>query len=1092
MSIRGIQAGMAYVKINADSRGLDKSLKSIEGKMQSFGSSLARIGAPLAGFGAALAIPFTHAIRGFAKFDEKMRLVAAVSGAAGNAFEKLTQQAKELGRTTSYTATQVAEGMVSLGRMGFSTDEIEKSIQAILNLDKSTGMENLGQSAQIAGNALRVFQMQASEMPYVVDILSMTANKSAQTLEDLGEAFKMAGPFAARAGADIKETAANLGILANMGIRGSLAGTALGKSYKRMADPKVRDFLKGYGIETVDANGNLLDMRKILGEVARAMSTMGSAARISFAEEIFDARGSLGGGTLSINTTAIDELNAALDKASGYADKVAKSMDAGLQGAFYRLMSAVEGAENAFASAINNSLIPFVEWIARNVTEMSEWIEKNAGLVTELTKLVATASAVGAVLLGTGLTIKATGAGIGVLRDTLKSVASPFMKAAQAAKAQSAANVTFIASGKAAVTVEQAKAAASVASTKAQLAQAQVTAAQTALANAKTASDRASAQATLTAANAELADAMATRDNATADMAAITAKNAYTASLAKMTTAQLASLAVEKRVAISQAQAAVASALRKKELATLTGIQVESAGASLSQAQANLAAANTDYQVAQAELAKSTAMKASTASAIAANKAMLGMIATMGAYIAVGAGVVAILKQVDKYQNRQTQGKVDQIMENPNRVARDNESRQSGRMNAITQDAQDLAMIRKAAAESMTGAISNVQEVQSALNRLSERGFTDLPGIDATTGKLEQLSEAAKQAAESVSSRLKLENLTLTIREKQRELAETQKVFAHLSALPKNDEATIKATEESVERMKTLQDEINNLTKERAGMKTQGAEAAAAGSETTNTRIAEIEKELKASTTSNLQKEIDRISELKKEYLDLLDARLKNERAKTGENREKAIADLEAKMSEAATVFDQRIQDAINAANKGKVFNFDKEEQQREIQAQFAIETSKQDYILESAKKEGNDVYKRTIEKMLSGLQMRADTYRESYNRAAGEATSEGSIGGVEITDAEEERLKNIQSFWDAIIERMYDLKERFAGVTSETQTGNASKIAGGFSTAAIAQQAQAANYARTTAQAVQSLVNQTAETNRTLQALLEKPGLTF
>jgi len=375
---------------------------------------------------------------------------------------------------------------------------------------------------------------------------------------------------------------------------------------------------------------------------------------------------------------------------------------------------------------------------------------------------------------------------------------------------------------------------------------------------------------------------------------------------------------------------------------------------------------------------------------------------------------------------------------------------------------------------------------------LSERGFTDLPGIDATTGKLAQLSEAAKQAAESVSSRLKLENLTMTIREKQRELAETQKVFAHLASLPKNDEATIKATEESVERMKTLQDEINNLTKERAGMKTQGAEAAAAGSETTNTRIAEIEKELKASTTSNLQKEIDRISELKKEYLDLLDARLKNERAKTGENREKAIADLEAKMSEAATVFDQRIQDAINAANKGKIFNFDKAEQQRKIQAQLAIETSKQDYILESAKKEGNDVYKATIEKMLSGLQMRADTYRESYNRAAGEATSEGSLGGVEITDAEEERLKNIQSFWDAIIERMYDLKERFAGVTSETQTGNASKIAGGFSTAAIAQQAQAANYARTTAQAVQSLVNQTTETNRTLQALLEKPGLTF
>ena len=239
-----------------------------------------------------------------------------MSGAAGNAFEKLTQQAKELGRTTSYTATQVAEGMVSLGRMGFSTDEIEKSIQAILNLDKSTGMENLGQSAQIAGNALRVFQMQASEMPYVVDILSMTANKSAQTLEDLGEAFKMAGPFAARAGADIKGNCRNLGYWQIWVSGEALPEPAqLGKVISGWPIRKSGSFSKGYGIDTVDANGNLLDMRKILGEVARAMSTMGSAARISFAEEIFDARGSLGGGR-SINTAAIDELNeAALDKA---------------------------------------------------------------------------------------------------------------------------------------------------------------------------------------------------------------------------------------------------------------------------------------------------------------------------------------------------------------------------------------------------------------------------------------------------------------------------------------------------------------------------------------------------------------------------------------------------------------------------------------------------------------------------------------------------------------------------------------------------------------------------------------------------------
>ncbi len=145
----------------------------------------------------------------------------------------MTEKAKELGATTSFTASQVAEGMTALGRMGFNSSEIDGAIQGMLNLSIATGTD-LAQASEIAANNMRVFGMNTSQMTDIADLLAFTANGSAQTLEDLGEALKTAGPIAARAGVSLKGTAAQLGVLANMGIRGSMAGTAIARSYKRL------------------------------------------------------------------------------------------------------------------------------------------------------------------------------------------------------------------------------------------------------------------------------------------------------------------------------------------------------------------------------------------------------------------------------------------------------------------------------------------------------------------------------------------------------------------------------------------------------------------------------------------------------------------------------------------------------------------------------------------------------------------------------------------------------------------------------------------------------------------------------------------
>jgi len=199
----GVKAGRAYVEILLDQTKLEKGLKKAQAKLKNFGTSLTNMGKGLLSVGAVLAAPMALATKTFADFDDQMRTVKAVTGAAGEEFKSMTALAEKLGRETSFTAKEVASGMTALGRMGFKPKEIEQAIPAILDLARATGTE-LSEAAEIASNNMRVFRIDTSKTSSVADILTATANGSAQTLTDLGEALKMAGPQASAAGDNIR------------------------------------------------------------------------------------------------------------------------------------------------------------------------------------------------------------------------------------------------------------------------------------------------------------------------------------------------------------------------------------------------------------------------------------------------------------------------------------------------------------------------------------------------------------------------------------------------------------------------------------------------------------------------------------------------------------------------------------------------------------------------------------------------------------------------------------------------------------------------------------------------------------------------
>ncbi len=242
-------------------------------------------------------------------------------------------------------------------------------------------------------------------------VLSFTANGGAPVSVNLPvEQF-----LAAAAKDSIVNVSGALGVLANMGIKGSLAGTALRKSYSQFAKTDIQNKLKAIGIATIGANGNLRSMPDIMADIAKAMATMPTAKRLGFAEEIFDLRGSLAGLQLGGNIDQLNAFIAKLKSVNGVAAQTALEMDKGIGGAFRRFMSAVEGVQIAIGRIIGDAIAPYMDKISQILNRMAEWCAAHKEVIIMAVKVIAGVAALGAALIVAGVAVKAMALAVGGL-----------------------------------------------------------------------------------------------------------------------------------------------------------------------------------------------------------------------------------------------------------------------------------------------------------------------------------------------------------------------------------------------------------------------------------------------------------------------------------------------------------------------------------------------------------------------------------------------------------------------------------------------------------------------------------------------------
>lgn len=425
-SAAGIRLGKVFVEIGADPSKLFGALNKLNKRIGSIGSSMSAFGGKMTALGAGIAAPLALATRQFSSFDDAIRATAAVTGSLGPqgaaALAMLNDKARELGATTSFTAVQVANLMTELGRAGFNPQEINDMTAAVLDLARSTGTDAT-LAAGIMAATLRQFGLGATEATRAADVLTTTANSTFNTVESLGESLKYAGPVAKSLGMSLEDTAAILGVLGNVGIQGSEAGTALRRLsvISAGAGEKLQEI---FGISNTGVAGNLKPLVQILDEINSATADMPVAERTAKMAEAFGLLGITSANVLSQTAGGVTALAEKLRNAEGAAAATAKEMDAGLGGATRIALSAIEGTALAIGDALAPSLQKAIEFVGNFATGMTAFVKQNhefvLGVALSATKILA----LGGALIAVGKTLGLLSAVMAVVLSPLGLVAA--------------------------------------------------------------------------------------------------------------------------------------------------------------------------------------------------------------------------------------------------------------------------------------------------------------------------------------------------------------------------------------------------------------------------------------------------------------------------------------------------------------------------------------------------------------------------------------------------------------------------------------------------------------------------------------------
>ncbi|MEY1236061.1 phage tail tape measure protein [Providencia manganoxydans] len=437
------QLGQAQRKLNSDIAGTTQRLQQQEQQLRRNSEQERRLSNvrnsyqktmdvrnKMAGNGAAMTASGVGVLYGAKRtlsagfdFEKGMSGVQALTRLSNDSPElkALTEQARQLGATTSFTANDVAGGMSFLAMAGYDPDKIKKSIPSMLDLAKAAGMDDsLAEVADIASNIQSAYKIPADEMKRVADMLTFGFTTSNTDLRMLGDTMKYVGPDAVAAGQSFESMIATVGLLGNVGVQGTQAGTSLRMGLKRLAAQpgEAKKAFKELGVQVADTAGIMKPLPVILSDIDNAfkkkgINQVGNVKKLSYIKDMFGVEASAAMIELLDKQGQVDpdkrieayiqRINDQKDTASQVATTKANNLDGDVR----NMVSAFEDVAITIYDDIRQPLRDITNQVTEIIRKVGDWAKQNPEIVKWTAAVTIGLGAVLSVLGGISLMIAA-------------------------------------------------------------------------------------------------------------------------------------------------------------------------------------------------------------------------------------------------------------------------------------------------------------------------------------------------------------------------------------------------------------------------------------------------------------------------------------------------------------------------------------------------------------------------------------------------------------------------------------------------------------------------------------------------------------
>lgn len=331
-------------------------------------------------------------------FEASMSNVEALSGASGDQLQALTDKAKEMGATTKFTAGESADALSYMALAGWDTQSMLQGISPVMELAAAANMD-LASASDIVTDYLTAFGLTASDTTHFVDVMAYAMSHSNTNVEQLGEAYKACAATAKSMGYSVEETTAVLATMANAGVKGGEAGTALNAIMTRLATNTkgCADELEKYGVSIYDSQGNMNSLSDILTGLSAVWDNLTDQEQANLAKTIAGTNQYSKLQTIMAGCSeqaakggqSFSDYASALENCSGTAGKMAGTMLDNLNGKMTLFESAADGFEIAVGEQLTPAMSDLYEVGADVLSGMTEFVNDNPGVVKGITTTVA-------------------------------------------------------------------------------------------------------------------------------------------------------------------------------------------------------------------------------------------------------------------------------------------------------------------------------------------------------------------------------------------------------------------------------------------------------------------------------------------------------------------------------------------------------------------------------------------------------------------------------------------------------------------------------------------------------------------------------